>query len=178
VRVQHRHRDLRGAGEPDAFMLRPALHQLAAELRAGQRAGGEQPPGLGGEFVGVDADGHPAEEALPHPVEHRLQQRADPQVVTIGEQMLGAPVQRAADHPAPLDQRGQIVEPEAGDPVPQPDVGQFRILPLHPDQQFDDVERPVGAAFEKKLPLQRGPAQCPFGEDDHVVILSDIAATF
>jgi hypothetical protein len=91
--------------------------------------------------------------------------------------VLGAAVERAPDHPALLEQRGEIVVPESADPVPQADVGQLGILMLHADQQLDDLQRGAVGAVQQQLPVQGGPVEGLRGEDDHAAILPDTAVS-
>jgi hypothetical protein len=137
--VDQRQQALRRPGQRARLVAGPALGQQPAEDRPGQWACGQEPPGGGGELVGVDPGGGPG-EGPPAALQQRLQQRPPGQVVGRGRHVLGAAQQRPADHAAVLEDPGQGVALEPGQAGPEREVGRLGVLGVQPGQPLDRLD--------------------------------------
>ena len=175
-RMHDREQPLDRAGQGDRVASGPAFRQQPSELRPRERAAGEGRPGHGGELGQVHTRRLLAEGGLLPAVQHRLEQRTHPQVVLRRDQVLGPPEQGRAHHRTLLEQLRQLVQPEALDPAPQPDVGRIGILRLQPGQPLDDRGDGQVRAPRQQLAFQRGPVEGPARENFGHGVLSPVYA--
>jgi len=69
------------------------------------------------------------------------------------------------------------VHREPGDPVPEPDVRQLRVLPLQADEEPQHVHGCRLGPRQQQLPLERGPVEHAIAEHRHADSLPTIAAS-
>jgi hypothetical protein len=152
----------------------PVLGQQLTQLGEGQRVLGGQDLARRGHCGQVHAGQALGEVAGQGPVQHRLDQRPQPQRVVRADQVDGAAHQRDPDH-VPADQQlGQMLGAEPLQPGQQAVVGRERGLGLQADQVFHHGQRLTrvadgacggdGAcgrrlAGQQRLPGQQGPVQ-------------------
>jgi hypothetical protein len=130
---------------------------------------------VGGQLARRDPGGVAAEGAPLPDVQHGLEQRPHPEVVVGRQQVLGAAEERRPDHEPLVQQPRQVVQREALDPAPQPEIRQLRILPLHPDQVLDHGQGRSVDPGQQTLPGEGGPVQLTIGEHVHAARVPPIA---